>query len=182
MLTSYIFKPEHGHEIATKIIERFCNDFLYYSHEGFYLNWRTSGPSGHGRQNLPEGYIEFWIETENGNMEAWTETCFNEEPLTAHDLTDGLFVLLGEDFWHEDDSGKTMYTFEERELCEIINHLAEDDTRVIALGSGKEAFVSYQSSARGRGFKTIDTSDFLFNVHIEGEDVFDNRQLTLPLV
>ena len=177
-LGSYIFKPKHGIDVAGKIIERFARDHLHWDDAGFYVYWTGE----HSRKNLPEGYVEFHIETEGGDFEAFSETCYQDDELSAEDLTDGLFVLLGEDFWHQDDSGNIMYTFEERELCEIISHLAEDDTRVIAHESGSKAFVAYQTSERNRRFKTIDTSDFLFNIHIEGEGVFDNRQLTLPLV
>ena len=176
-LGSYIFKPKHGIDVAGKIIERFTRDHLHWEDAGFYVYWSSE----HSRKNLPEGYVEFHIETEEGDFERFSETCYQDDELSAEDLTDSLFVLLGEDFWHKDDSGKAMYTFEDRELCEIVQHLAEDGSRVIAHGSGKEAWVAYQSES-GWGCKTVDTSDFLFNTHIEDENVFDNRQLTLPLV
>ena len=176
-LGSYIFKPKHGIDVAGKIIERFARDHLHWDDAGFYVYWTGE----HSRKNLPEGYVEFHIETEGGDFEAFSETCYQDDKLSAEDMTDSLFVLLGEDFWHKDDSGDTMYTFEDRELCEIVQYLSEDGSRVIAHGPGKEAWVCYQSSS-GWGCETIDTSDFLFNTHIEDENVFDNRQLTLPLV
>jgi len=179
-LGSYIFKPKHGPDVTGKIIERFVRDHLHWDDAGCHVYWTSE----HSRKNLPEGYIEFHIEAEEGgNIEMFSETCFQDEELSGEDLTGGLFILLGEDFWYKDDSGKTIYTFEDRELAEIVSHLTEDGTRCIATTPGKEAYVSYQyqSSAPQRGFKTIDTSDFLLNVHIENEGVFDNRQLTLPL-
>ena len=174
-LGSYIFKPKHGIDVAGKIIERFARDHLHWEEAGFYVYWTSE----HSRRNVPEGYVEFHIETEEGDFERFSETCYQNDELSAEDLTDSLFVLLGEDFWYKDDSGKAMYTFEDRELYEIVNHLAEDGSRVISYGAGKEAFVSVLNSS-GWASKTIDTSDFLFNVPIEFSG--KNKQLTLPLV
>ena len=180
MLASYIFKPEHGHEIATKIIERFCNDFLYYSHEGFYLNWRTGDGKWTGRQNLPEGYIEFWIETENGNMEAWTETCFNEAPLTAHDLTDGLFALLDDNFWYAED-GENMYTFYEHELAELVSSLSAKNSRVVSFDGGSAAWI-HEKDSQGQSWpQRLDMLDYALTVPIVKESRPQDNQQELSL-
>ena len=64
-LGSYIFKPKHGIEVAGKIIERFARDHLHWGDAGCHVYWTSE----HSRKNLPEGYIEFHIETEGGNIE-----------------------------------------------------------------------------------------------------------------
>ena len=173
-LGSYIFKPKHSEEIAGKIIESFARDHLQWEEAGAYVYWT----SPHSRRNLPEGYVEFHIETEVCHFEVYSETCYTDYELSAEELTNNLFILLGEDFWHEDDSGKTMYTFEDRELGELVNHLAETGSRVIAYGPGKEAYISERSST-GTRYETIDTSSFLLNVPLSNTDA--RKQLTLPL-
>ena len=173
-LGSYIFKPKHGEEIAGKIIESFARDYLQWPEAGAYVYWT----SPHSRRNLPEGYVEFHIETEVCHFDVYSETCYSDHELSAEELTNSLFILLGEDFWYEDDSGKTMYTFEERELCELVSHLAETDSRVIAHGPGKEVYISERSST-GTRYETIDTTSFLFDVPFVNTDVY--KQLTLPL-
>tara|TARA_R110002110_G_scaffold104875_3_gene264102 strand:- start:788 stop:1321 length:534 start_codon:yes stop_codon:yes gene_type:complete len=173
-LGSYIFKPRHSEEVAGKIIERFVRDYLRWDEAAAYVYWT----SPHSRKNLPDGYVEFHIESDQPDFEIFSEACFLDEELSAEELTEGLYILLGETFWHNNDEGDPVYTFEDRELYEIVNHLAEDGSRVISYGAGKEAFVSVRNSS-GWASKTIDTSDFLFNVPIEFSG--KNKQLTLPL-
>jgi len=173
-LGSYIFKPRHSEEVAGKIIERFVRDYLQWEEAGAYVYWT----SPRSRRNLPEGYVEFYIDSDQPDFEVYSETCFEEAELSAEELTNSLFILLGETFWHNDDEGNPVYTFEDRELGELVNHLAEDGSRVISHGAGKEAWVSERNSS-GWACKTIDTSDFLFNVPIDFSG--KNEQLTLPL-
>jgi len=173
-LGSYIFKPRHGEEVAGRIIERFVRDYLQWDEAAAGVYWT----SPRARKNLPAGYVEFHIESDQPDFEIYSESCYRAEELSAEELTEGLFILLGETFWHDDDEGNPLYTFEDRELCEIVNHLAEDGSRVISYGAGKEAWVSERNSS-GWACKTIDTSDFLFNVPIDFSE--KDKQLTLPL-
>ena len=102
-LVSYIFKPSHGPEIARKVITAFVNEWLLFEEHGFYLYWHERP------RDLPEGYVEFSIETDQGIMENFTETCFSEEHVDSKHLTDDLFVLLGQHFWHETDDGEEVH-------------------------------------------------------------------------
>jgi len=170
-LASYVFKPRHGPELAMKVIERFCDDFLHYQHEGFYLHWRSSeSAKADGSikyRSIPDGYVEFTIETESGNMEAWTEACYEDRELEASDMTDSFFALLSKDFWYEHD-GKPEYHFYERELCELVSDLSDDDSRVVSFGSGRKAWVRGTAS-ENKGFEIIDLLDHALTVPIVKE-------------
>ena len=171
-LASYIFKPKHGPELAMKVINRFCDDFLHYDHEGFYLHWRTSKSikaSGMGtRRPLPEGFVEFTIETDAGNLEAWSETCYSERELEAGDLTESFYALLPEDFWYTDEEGKAEYHFYERELAEVVAGLSDDDSRIVSFGAGRQAWVRGTASEK-KQFETVDLLDYTLTVPIVKE-------------
>ena len=173
-LGSYIFKPKHSEEIAGKIIESFVRDHLQWEEAGAYVHWT----SPHSRRNLPEGYVEFHIETEVCHFDVYSETCYSDYELSAEELTNSLFILLGEAFWHNNDEGDPVYTFEDRELCELVSHLSEAGSRVLSHGPGKEVYISERSST-GTRYETIDTTSFLFDVPFANSDA--HKQLTLPL-
>lgn len=178
-LASYIFKPKHGPELAMRIIERFCNDFLNYEDEGFYLHWRSAEnahPSSLRRRPLSDGYVEFIIETENGNLEAWTECCYSERELEASDLTESFFAMLPSDFWYRID-GKPEYNFYERELADIVGALSDDDSRVVSFGNGRSAWVR-GTSLENHKWETIDLLDYVQTVPIV-EEKQQSKQLRL---
>ena len=179
-LGSYCFKPKYGPEITGKIIERFCDKYLSYSHEGFYLYWRHHEPSQLHRV-VPEGWLEFYIDTDNGNLEAFTETCYWEEEVDGQDLTEYFFAMLGEDFWHKDDDGETVYTMYERELFELVQALSAEGSRTIAWGGDRTAYVSYEDDTGERAVKHIDMLDFVMTVPIVKEEQTNpqGRQLQL---
>ncbi len=181
-LASYIFKPRHGPELAMKVIERFCDDFLHYQHEGFYLHWRSSEDAkADGTikyRPIPDGFVEFTIETESGNMESWSETCYEDRELEASDLTDSFYALLSKDFWYEHD-GKPEYHFYERELCELVSDLSDDESRIVSFGSGRKAWVRGAASEKKR-FEMIDLLDYALTVPIVKEKP-QGTQLELTL-
>ena len=181
-LASYIFKPKHGPELAMKVIERFCDDFLDYGHEGFYLRWRTAEQArlnGTDKYRpLPEGYVEFAIETENGNLEVFSECCYKERELEASDLTESFFAMLPSDFWYEVD-GMPEYHFYERELAEVVAALSDNDSRVISFGCGRSAWVK-GSALENNTYKTVDLLDYALTVPIVKEKP-QGTQLELTL-
>jgi hypothetical protein len=179
-LASYCFKPKCGPEIAYKIIERFCDKFLSYDHEGFYLYWRKHEPNRLHRP-VPEGWVEFYVDTDNGNLEAYSETCYWEEEVDGCDLTEHFFAMLGEDFWHKDDDGETFYSMYERELFEIVQALSAEDSRTIAWGGDRTAYISYKDETGERAVKHLDMLDFAMTVPIVKEEQTNpqGRQLQL---
>ena len=177
-LASYCFKPKCGPEIAEKVIERFCSKFLSYDHEGFYLYWRKHVPSQLHRP-VPEGWVEFYVDTDSGNLEAFSETCFWEEEVDGRDLTEHFFAVLGEDFWYKDDEGETIYTMYERELFEVVTALSAEDSRTIAWGD-RTAYVSYVDDKGERGVKHLDLLDYAMTTPLDNNKK-DDKQFTLDL-
>ena len=179
-LSSYCFKPKHGPEVAKKIIEHFCDKFLSYEHEGFYLYWREHDPNIKHRA-VPEGWVEFYVDTDNGNLEAWSETCFWEEEVDGHDLTEHFFAMLGDDFWDKDENGSVNYTMYERELFEIVTALSVGGSRAIAWGGDRTAFISYVNEQGERGVKHMDLLSYAMTAPIETENKKGPLQFTLDL-
>ena len=176
-LTSYIFKPKHGAEVSKKILEAFCADYLAFGLEGLYLWWRDNPPSG--RLSIPEGYVEFHVEAE-GSIEHFSETCYHHEELTASQLAEDLYILLGDDFWHDDsDSGRKLYTFEDRELSEVVEALCDPGSRMVSFGSGREVYTVDINSDGKCSRKHVDMLDYALTVHIVNKSQQGQLQLTL---
>ena len=178
-LTSYIFKPKHGSEVSKKIIEAFCSDYLGFGMDGLYLWWRENPrPELHP---TPEGYVEFHIDAE-GTFEHFTETSYSDEELTASQLAEDLYVMLGDDFWYDDtESGGKLYTFEDRELSEIVAALSAPGSRAVSFDCGREAFVCDVSDAGRKQFKRVDMLDYALTVPIvdKSQQQFEQLQLSL---
>ena len=61
------------------------------------------------------------------------ESCWNPLPVTAADLADHMFITLyDQGFFEEDDNGETIFSFEDRELAEVIVALAANNSRIIS--------------------------------------------------
>ena len=176
-LTSYIFKPKHGAEVSKKIIEAFCSDYLGFGMQGLYLWWRENPPGG--RLPIPEGYVEFHVDQE-GAIEYFSEACDSCEAITASQLAEDLYILLGDDFWHDDpDTGGKSYTFEDRELSEIVEALCEPGTRMASFGSGREVYTVDVNSDGKCSRKHVDMLDYALTVPIVKESQQGQLQLTL---
>jgi len=176
-LTSYIFKPKHGAEVSKKIIEAFCSDYLGFGMEGLYLWWRENPPSG--PLPIPEGYVEFHVDQE-GAIEYFSEACYSCEELTASQLAEDLYILLGDDFWHSDDeSGGNLYTFEDRELSEIVEALCAPGSRMVSFGSGREVYAVDVNSDGKCSRKHVDMLDYALTVPIVKESQQGQLQLSL---
>jgi len=179
-LTSYIFKPKHGKELAKIVIEVFCNDFLNYADCGNYLWWRDPVPGSVAP--LPEGYVEFHIENDyNSEPDSFSESCYLDTEITAQQMADDMYVLLNKDFWYPDhENGGLLFNFEDRELCEVIIALADPSSRVVSFGSDRRAFVS-EVNSEGVGYhKNVDLLDYALSVPIV-EEKPQGEQLKLTL-
>ena len=179
-ITSYIFKPKHGKELAKKVIEAFCNDFLNYEDCGNYLWWRDPVPAS--PVPLPEGYVEFHIENDyNSDPDSFSESCPFDTEITAQQMADDMYVLLNKDFWYPDhENGGLLFSFEDRELCEVIVALADPSSRVVSFGSDRRAFVSEVNSEGVGHHKSVDLLDYALAVPIV-EEKPQGEQLKLTL-
>ena len=173
----YTFKPKHGVELAQKIIGSFVNKYLLYEEYGFYLHWRDKRHIS----PIPEGYVEFTIESAEGSMEYFTETCFGQGDITSGNLTDDFFAMLDDSFWEKDSDGNIYYSFEDRELMEVVMALSADGSRVISTGADTAGWVGYQKDDGGWTVNRIDITNYLLNAPIKKEGKNFQKQLTLPL-
>jgi hypothetical protein len=148
-LATYVFKPRYPKEMIGLVLESFTQH---------WLNWCDSGVHLHWRNDAPEGYIKIDIDID-GHMDQYTETCWREDPVQSHDLTESMFVLLDQTgffdvSWVDDsqlfedlsddervsglDTDKPkFYSFFERELDEVMRHMCEDGSRMVCFWSDK---------------------------------------------
>tara|TARA_R100001163_G_scaffold59760_1_gene48668 strand:- start:4198 stop:4668 length:471 start_codon:yes stop_codon:yes gene_type:complete len=119
----FIFKPQHP-QIAEKIIENFTSKWLSWDECSAYSRMIS--------KDCPDGYYRVEIEVE-GIAQEYTEACWQNAPLTASDLADDMFIVLHEQgFFECDEEGEPIFSFEDRELCEVITALAENSSRIIS--------------------------------------------------
>ena len=176
-IVNYVFKPKHGTQLARKIIGSFVNKYLLYEEHGFYLHWREKRHV----DPLPEGYVEFTIESDDGNMEYFTETGFGQGDITSGNLTDDFFAMLDDSFWEKDSDGNIYYSFEDRELMEVVMALSADGSRVISTGADTAGWGGCQKDDGGWTVNRIDITNYLLNAPIKKEGKNFQKQLTLPL-
>jgi len=123
LVGTFIFKPEQP-QIAMKVLEAFTTRWLSWDECGAYINMSN--------RRCPEGYYRLEIELE-GVAEEYTESCWNPVPVTAADLADHMFITLyDQGFFEDDDDGETIFSFEDRDLAEVIIALAENNSRIIS--------------------------------------------------
>ena len=178
-IVNYVFKPKHGTQLARKIIGSFVNKYLLYEEHGFYLYWREKRHV----DPLPEGYVEFTIESDDGNMEYFTETCFGQGDITSGNLTDDFFAMLDDSFWEKDSDGNIYYSFEDRELMEVVMALAADGSRVVSTDAHTASWVGHQEANGEWKVDRIDTTSHLLNVPLEAvekEKILQKKQMNLP--
>lgn len=123
LIGNYIFKPQNA-EIAEHVIKGFTDH---------WLNWDVCGAySIMSTDRCPKGYhrLEVYVE---GVAEEFSESCWSGEPVEAADLTNHMFIVLHDQgFFDEDDNGETIFSFEDRELAEVVVALAANNSRVIS--------------------------------------------------
>ena len=79
-----------------------------------------------------EAFTTHWLSWDECGAYA-TMSCWNPWPVTAADLADHMFITLyDQGFFEEDDNGETIFSFEDRELAEVIVALAANNSRIIS--------------------------------------------------
>jgi hypothetical protein len=120
---TFIFKPENP-QIAAKIIQNFTTKWLSWDECNAWSEMTS--------RDCPDGYYRVDIDIE-GPAEEFTELCWSQAPVTAKDLTDDMFIVLHEQgFFYNDYDGEINFSFEDRELCEVIVALAANNSRIIS--------------------------------------------------
>ena len=152
ILTSYVFKPKHP-EIAEKVLKSFVNNWLHWDEAGAWLVL----------QEINDGYVKLTAETENPDLEMFSETCWREDPVEGHHLANDLMVFLDEEGFfnaphidkvftpEEAEENKAVsgygtenpkhYSFYEEELASVIFHLAQNNSRVVNFWEDDRVFI-----------------------------------------
>jgi len=122
LASTYIFKPDN-HQIAATVIENFAVNWLGWDECGAYLMIKPiESAAGYFRVDI---YID-------GLVQEYSECCWTDVEVSAKDLTDHMFVVLYEaGFFPEDDLGDPVFSFEDRELIDVITALAANGSRII---------------------------------------------------
>ena len=124
-LCNFVFKPNNI-EIAKKVIEAFGDQWLNWDDSCAYAEW-----SHHGMKN---GYINLTIESEGVNTDEYTETCYHDLPVTSHDLTEHMMIVL-------DQAG----AFDAPWLNERYDKkTAEEDSRVVGYGTDNPKYYCFE--------------------------------------
>ena len=100
--------------------------------------------------------------------------------LEAIDTCDSFFALLGDDFWGE-VKGEKDYSFEDRDLAEVITELSAPGSRVVSFGSGRTAWIMEAVKGGKDMFRSIDLLDYALTVPIVIGKEAQNNQLVLEL-
>ena len=88
-LLSYIFKPKHGIEIASKVIDCFVGTYLSWSEYG--VEWDLS------KLKDRDGWFLLTADPGHaGGYEAFTEACFADLHITGEQMTNDMMILLVE--------------------------------------------------------------------------------------
>ena len=175
-LCNYIFKPNNL-EISKKVICAFGDQWLDWDGAGCWPEW-----SDH---RMPAGYIKLSILTENPNLEEYTEMCYSNEPVTSHDLTEHMMVVLdlagafdapwvtaqySKESAEEDDrvvgygtDDPKYYCFQDVELADIVGYLQANNSRALSFWSDR-VWASEKDQEGNKRFEVMDLIDYVINV------------------
>lgn len=174
-LCNFIFKPNNL-EIAKKVVRAFGNYWLNWDDSGCWADW-----SDH---RLPDGYIRLIVDSENANMDEYTETCYSDAPVTSHDLTGHMMVVLDQagafdapwidtldkESAEKDDrvagygtDSPKYYCFEDVGLSEIIGYLQANNSRSLSFWSDR-VWVCEKDHEGNNKLEVMDLTDYAINV------------------
>ena len=174
ILTSYVFKPKHP-DIAAKILQSFVDNWLDWDECGVWL----------ALQKINDGYVKLTAETENPNLEMFSETCWREDPVEGHHLTNDLMIFLDEeDFFHapfintlDPEEAKRdeavagygtespkYYSFHEEELSNVIFHLAQNNSRIVSFWEDDRVFIMDRGAEGERKCSHARLLDYVLNM------------------
>jgi len=179
LLGNFVFKPK-SLEISKKVIEGFTNEWLEWNDIGVYIEYTD--------YRVPKGYINLEIHSEDCNLERFTECCYLDEPVTSADLTSHMMVVLDHDGFFEahhindcyskeqaeederivgfgTDNPK-YYSFEDRELSEIIACLQENNSRSLSFWN-TNVYITEKDESGMTKSKSMPLIEYALNVSLE---------------
>lgn len=181
ILGNFVFKPKNF-EISKKVIEGFTDSWLNWDDHGIYINYSTDDDD-----RIPEGYVSLEICQDDGNLQYYTESCYSDEPITGYDLTNHMMVVLDQEgffdaSWVNDNYDKDeaaaderivgfgtdnpkYYSFEDRELSEVISCLQENNTRSLSFW-GTSVYIVEKDNKGQETAKSMPLVDYALNVSL----------------
>tara|TARA_A100001515_G_C4422487_1_gene160879 strand:- start:24 stop:515 length:492 start_codon:yes stop_codon:yes gene_type:complete len=127
MQSTWMFKPKYSVEVVQKVLKRICN---------YHLNWEDHGYEWTLRKAKCEQ--EGWLSLEvwpHENTQYFSETIFNEDPLTAQELTEDMLILLTDGpnaaaYKEDGPDSDTDWMLLDVELSDILASLSQLDTNI----------------------------------------------------
>tara|TARA_B100000941_G_scaffold16099_1_gene9797 strand:+ start:493 stop:984 length:492 start_codon:yes stop_codon:yes gene_type:complete len=127
MQSTWMFKPKYSVEVVQKVLKRICDYYLNWEDHGYEWTLRKANCKQEGWLSL-----EVWP---HENTQYFTETIFNEEPLTAQELTEDMLILLTDGpnaaaYCEPTADGETDWLLLDVELSDILASLSQIDTSI----------------------------------------------------
>jgi hypothetical protein len=129
MESHWYFYPKYGYDIIQKVVSCFVNEYLSWEDNGYY--WNLSKMPNHN------GWFRLSA-SPDGNTDYFTETCFDDEPISGKQLTEDMLILLtgengcAQENCDPDVSDNVDWTLEETCLDEVLMCLSAEGTHVYA--------------------------------------------------
>ena len=129
MQSDWFFYPKYGADIIQKVVSCFVNEYLSWYDNGYY--WSMDKMPNHA------GWFRLSA-SPDGNTDFYTETCFDDEPISGKQLTEDMLILLtGENGCAHENcdpevSDKTDWSLEEVAIDEVLSCLSTKGTHIYA--------------------------------------------------
>jgi len=129
MQSDWFFYPKYGPDIIQKVVSCFVNEYLSWYDNGYY--WSMDKMPNHA------GWFRLSA-SPDGNTDFYTETCFDDGPISGKQLTEDMLILLtGENGCAHENcdpevSDKTDWSLEEVDLSEVLRCLSTKGTHIYA--------------------------------------------------
>jgi len=129
MQSDWFFYPKYGPDIIQKVVSCFVNEYLSWYDNGYY--WSMDKMPNHA------GWFRLSA-SPDGNTDFYTETCFDDSPISGKQLTEDMLILLtGENGCAQENcdpevSDKTDWSLEEVDLSEVLRCLSTKGTHIYA--------------------------------------------------
>ena len=134
MESHWFFNPKYGQDIVQKVVGCFVNEYLSWEHNGYV--WDINKLPNH------DGWFRLYAHPD-GRADYYTETCFDDAPISGKQLTEDMLILLtGENGCAQENcdpevSDKTDWSLEEVDLSEVLRCLSTKGTHIYAPCGGK---------------------------------------------
>ena len=127
MQSTWMFKPKYSTEVVQKVLKRICDYYLNWEDHGYEWTLRKTNCKAEGWLSLEVWPLE--------NTQYFTETVFNEEPLSAQELTEHMLILLTDGplaaaYREPTADGETDWLLLDVELSDILVSLSQLGTNI----------------------------------------------------